>query len=231
MKVILTRITENPILAIEDAASNCYDSKPSSDGKIMRHCINSGHTSVTEFCNFTFHVEGVSRALLAQITRHRHSSFSVRSQRYVTEDKFEYVTPKSIANNPNFKKNYEQHMRNVQDYYNAMIELGVPTEDARMVLPNACCTEFEVSMNFRALMNFMHERLCTCSQWEIRQLAKLMRDAVVAAEPAFAPYLVPKCESGKIRYCSESPKRSCGRQPLAKDILALMYKGEFNGYN
>ena len=80
-------------------------------------------------------------------------------------------------------------------------------------------------------MNFMHERLCTCSQWEIRQLAKLMRDAVVAAEPAFAPYLVPKCESGKIRYCSESPKRSCGRQPLAKDILALMYKGEFNGYN
>ena len=88
MKVTLTRITDDPILAIEEAASNCYDSRPSADGKILKHCVKSGHTSVTEFLNFTFHIEGVSRSLLAQLTRHRHAGYAVRSQRYCSERLF-----------------------------------------------------------------------------------------------------------------------------------------------
>ena len=82
MKVTLTRVTERPVEAIEEAASNCYDSEPSANGKIMRHCHKSGHHSVLEFADFTFHIEGVSRALLTQITRHRIADFAVRSQRY-----------------------------------------------------------------------------------------------------------------------------------------------------
>ena len=82
IKVKLTRVTENPILAIEEAASNCYDSKPSKSGRIMKACYKNGHHSVLEFADFTFHIEGVSRALLAQLTRHRVASYAVRSQRY-----------------------------------------------------------------------------------------------------------------------------------------------------
>ena len=82
MKVTLTRVTDRPVESIEEAASNCYDSKSSSNGKIMKHCHKSGHHSVLEFADFTFHVEGVSRALLAQITRHRIANFAVKSQRY-----------------------------------------------------------------------------------------------------------------------------------------------------
>ena len=96
MKVTLTRITEGPILAIEEAASNCYNSEATGDGKIMNHCIKSGHTSVTEFCDFTFHIEGISRALSHQLVRHRMASYAQRSQRYCSEDGFEYITPHSI---------------------------------------------------------------------------------------------------------------------------------------
>ena len=90
MKVTLTRVTENPIGAIEEAACNCYNSEPTG-GKIMKACYNSGHHSVLEFADFTFHIEGVSRALTHQLVRHRLASYAQRSQRYCGENGFEYV--------------------------------------------------------------------------------------------------------------------------------------------
>lgn len=59
----------------------------------LRLCTISGHYSVLEHINFTFYVKDVSRALLAQISRHRHISMSCRSQRYCSEDGFKYVNP------------------------------------------------------------------------------------------------------------------------------------------
>ena len=89
MKVTLTRVTENPIGAIEEAACNCYNSEPTG-GKIMKACYNSGHHSVLEFCDFTFHIEGVSRALTHQLVRHRLASYAQRSQRYCGEKLFNW---------------------------------------------------------------------------------------------------------------------------------------------
>lgn len=62
MEVKLTHYTENPLGAIEEAACNCYNSKPAK-GKIAKACIKSGHLAVAEFAHFTFHIEGVSRVL------------------------------------------------------------------------------------------------------------------------------------------------------------------------
>ena len=221
MKVTLTRITGDPILAIEEAASNCYDSTPSNDGKILEHCIKSGHTSVTEFCNFTFHIEGVSRALLAQLTRHRHAGYAVRSQRYCDEDGFNFIIPPSISGNASAEVAFKKLMYHIQSEYEYLKELGIPNEDARFILPNACETKLEVTMNLRALMNFMNERLCTCAQWEIRVLAQKMRDLIIEQIPLLAKYLVPKCEKyGKDNgFCAESRKRSCKRHPLLIDII------------
>ena len=221
MKVTLTRITEDPIMAIEEAASNCYDSNPSKEGKIMKHCISSGHTSVTEFCTFTFHIEGVSRALLAQITRHRHMSFAVRSQRYCNEDGFGYVTPPLIQNDYKAFKLYKDFMDACQSTYKKLQELGIRNEDARFVLPNACETVLEVSMNLRELMLFMNERLCMCAQWEIRHLAQLMKREVLKEVPQLDSYLVPKCEKyGKdFAFCTESSKRSCHMNPLKSEWM------------
>ena len=229
MKVTLTRITDNPILAIEEAASNCYNSEPTGDGKIMNHCIKSGHTSVTEFCDFTFHIEGISRALSHQLVRHRMASYAQRSQRYTKEDGFEYVVPHSIESNPDALNMYKNIMESLAEGYHALnSNLGIPAEDARMVLPNACTTCIEVKMNLRALMNFMNERLCSCAQWEIRELAMKMRNAIIEKVPELAEYLVPKCEKyGKeFGFCNESKSRTCGRHPRLKEIFN---RGIING--
>ena len=225
MKVKLTRITNNPILAIEEAASNCYNSEATGDGKIMAHCIKSGHTSVTEFCDFTFHIEGISRALSHQLVRHRLASYVQRSQRYCSEDGFNYVVPSSIENRPEAIKNYHNMMQQIQEWYEFLQEIGVPNEDARMVLPNACETQIEVKMNLRTLMNFMNERLCSCAQWEIRNLAWEMRKQVLFQVPELDDYLVPKCEKyGKqFGFCTETKQRreqlKCNRHPRLADIF------------
>lgn len=229
MKVELTRITNDPILAIEEAASNCYNSEVTGDGKIMKHCIKSGHTSVTEFCDFTFHIEGVSRALSHQLVRHRMASYAQRSQRYCSEDGFEYVTPKAIKNrNQEVEDLYKDIIQQIQVAYKELQSLGVSNEDARMVLPNACTTCIEVKMNLRALMNFMNERLCSCAQWEIRELAMKMRNAIIEKVPELAEYLVPKCEKyGKeYGFCNESKSRTCGRHPRLEEIFE-----DYHNYN
>ena len=96
MKVDLLYYTKDPINAIEKAASTCYDSVPT-DGNIMKHCYKSGHHSVLEFADFTFRIEGVSRALSHQLVRHRIASYAQRSQRYCKEDGFTYTIPDSLS--------------------------------------------------------------------------------------------------------------------------------------
>ena len=221
MKVELTRITENPILAIEEAASNCYNSEATGDGKIMKHCIKSGHTSVTEFCDFTFHIEGISRALSHQLVRHRMASYAQRSQRYCSENGFDYVIPHSVTKDEEVLHTYTALMGYINMQYEKLQKAGISNEDARMILPNACTTCIEVKMNLRALMNFMNERLCSCAQWEIRNLAREMRKQVLLQVPELDDYLVPKCEKyGKeFGFCNESKSRTCGRHPRLKEIF------------
>ena len=216
MKVTLIRVTENPIGAIEEAACNCYDSEPTG-GKIMKSCYKSGHHSVLEFADFTFHIEGVSRALTHQLVRHRLASYAQRSQRYCDEDGFKYVIPTKIQNNPTALAFYEDAINKIRLSYASLQEFGIPNEDARYLLPNACETAIEVKMNFRSLIHFMNERLCSRAQWEIRQMALLMKKAVEEQYPELAKYLVPKCEIHEdMPFCTEHS--TCGRHPKLKDI-------------
>lgn len=220
MKVTLTRVTGDPVLAIEEAAANCYNSEPSENGKIMRGCIRNGHTSVTEFCDFTFHVEDVSRALLAQLTRHRMASYAVRSQRYCEEDGFGFYTPPKIEANEELKAEYNEMMNNIAQFYEYLLNCGCAPEDARMVLPNACFTTLEVKMNLRSLMNFMNERLCSRAQSEIRMLASEMKRCIIEKYPVFAPYLVPKCEKYLGHpFCPE--RNCCGKHPRLEEVYAI----------
>ena len=219
MKVELIAHTPDPIAAIERAASTCYDSEPTA-GRIMRHCYKSGHHSVLEFADFSFKIEGVSRALTHQLVRHRMASYAQRSQRYCTEDGFAFVTPKSIAKDETALARYNETVDAIRAAYDALIAMGIPAEDARMLLPNACCTQICVKMNLRELIHFCNERLCACAQWEIREMARLMVKAVVEVEPMLAEFLVPKCEMHAPHcFCTESKSRSCGRHPVIADVM------------
>ena len=219
MEVKLTRVTYNPIDAVEEAACNCYDSEPTG-GKIMKSCYKSGHHSVLEFADFTFHISGVSRALTHQLVRHRMASYAQRSQRYCSEDGFKYVIPLTIKNKACALTEYNKLMDKIQDIYEYLQEIGVPNEDARYVLPNACETTIEVKMNGRALIHFFNERLCARAQWEIRQIAMMMKKCVEEHDEQcaeFAKLFVPKCEAHiGTPFCTEHS--TCGRHPLLKDI-------------
>ena len=194
-----------------DTPFNIYNSTDDEEKmlKLIERVISSGHYSTIEHIQVTFAISNVSRACTHQLVRHRHMSFSQKSQRYVTEKgDFEYITPKKIENSE-LNEEYKEMMKKISDFYAKMIEAGIPAEDARAVLPNAATSSLIVSLNLRELMHLAQLRLCTNAQLEIRTLVRKMCDLVIEQEPWLKDYLVPKCEIKG--YCDEI--RGCGRKP------------------
>lgn len=194
MQVTLIQQTPNPIETIAKIASICYDSDPKDPTKLVKHLYRNGHHSCFEHIYFTFKIEGISRACSHQLVRHRHCSFTQRSQRYCSEEGFCVVEPRTVYKVDN-NYGYFDLMDIIEKHYDELQALGVPNEDARYVLPNACTTSLYLSCNLRELIHIANERLCSRAQWEIRDLVKNMV-SLVAPELQFM--LVPKCKSGRI---------------------------------
>lgn len=194
MKVTLIQATPNPVETIAQIASICYDSDPKNPMALVKHLYKNGHLSVFEHIYFTFKIEGISRACSHQLVRHRHCSFTQRSQRYCSEDGFEVVKPATMDKLA-YPYWYEQYNECIRTGYNELQKAGIPNEDARYILPNACATSLYLSCNLRELIHLCNERLCTRAQWEIRELVQNMRQLV---DPQLHFMLVPKCKSGRI---------------------------------
>lgn len=192
--------------------------------KLIKYVLDSGHHSVLEHQSLTFLISGVSRALTHQLVRHRLCSYSQQSQRYcdVEDGKFEYVTPHSIENDDEALKIFEKTMSDLAVAYDTLRKLDIPSEDARSVLPNACCSNITMSVNLRELIHICNERLCTCAQDEIRGLFKQIAKEVSNSLPFMKSYLVPKCEA--LGYCNEE-KRGCGRKPKKSSIAFVKSEG------
>lgn len=207
----MVNVHGDPMALAELAASVCYDSKPTERCGIVRQCIASGHMSVLEHVSFTFHIEGISRACLAQLSRHRHISLSVRSQRYCREDNFQFVNPFILGK-------FNEFMEEARSHYVDMVNSGAAPEDARAVLPNACCTELYMTANARALVEMSHLRMCNRAQREIRAMFKKIRNCLQHVSPFVAQNMIPACEAhGGIPFCTEH--NSCGRHPRLSDIV------------
>ena len=174
--------------------------------------MGMGHESVLEHVTFSFGVEGVSRVLLAQLTRHRIASFSVQSQRYVSyENGFGFIMPDSIAAlGEEAVQQYQKQMDTIESWYvDWQKKLGKgekSNEDARFVLPNACETRLVVTMNVRELRHFFSLRMCNRAQWEIRKMAEEMFRICFNTAPALFMDAGPACIRGK---CPEGEK-TCG---------------------
>ena len=177
---------------------------------ILEQVVNLGHTSVVEHASFTFAISDVSRSLTHQLVRHRIASFSQQSQRYVNLNEPNYVTPPKIAKGKQMKKAYDQTMKMIWKEYNKLLQMDIPAEDARYVLPNATCTNIIVTMNARSLLNFFELRCCLHAQWEIRTLANLMLKEVKKAAPTIFKNAGPLCKSKKV--CPEN-KKECPLYP------------------
>jgi len=177
---------------------------------VLKHVLKLGHTSVIEHTCFTFAISDVSRSLTHQLVRHRIASYAQQSQRYVNLKEPNYVTPPTIAKNPGMKKAYDETMQNIWEKYNKLLELGIPAEDARFVLPNAACTNIIVTMNARSLLNFFELRCCLHAQWEIRKLANKMLKEVKKVAPVIFKNAGPACKSKG--FCPEN-KKDCPLYP------------------
>lgn len=206
----------NPMNIVERCASVCYDSEPDFDKfRIAKGCAKTGHMSVFEHAYFTFHVSGISRACLAQLSRHRHISLSVRSQRYCDESTAGAIIPNSLSEEQEqiLMQTYSEEF----DKYQVLRAAGMAQEDARMVLPNGCETELYLSANARALIEASHLRLCTRAQDEIRVMFSKMKKEVEQVSPEIAKMMVPQCEvNPSYPFCTE--RKSCGRHKTLKEV-------------
>lgn len=234
MKVTLLTNTPHPEAIIAAAAKLCYSNKTIEELAIdmsdddatefIDRLMSLGHESPIEHVTFTFGIEGISRACSHQLVRHRIASYSQKSQRYVNETQFDYVTPHSIENIDSARERYEHLMRYIQAEYNSIrneliyyhidndgmdrkTAAKAANEDARFVLPNACTTSIIVTMNVRSLFNFFRHRCCNRAQWEIREMADEMYKLCYLVAPNIFKYAGPGCVTGR---CTEG-KMSCGK--------------------
>lgn len=240
-KVTLISYTKEPETLIASAAKLCYSDVSISEiqGNLTKEnteqfvnmLMSLGHESPIEHISFTFGIEGVSRALLAQLTRHRIASFSVQSQRYVKESSFEYVIPPEIESNIKAREEFIKAMNEDIMHYEKIVSIlksqykeelkgadmsenkidsiceKKAIEDARFVLPNACTTKIICTFNARSLLNFFRHRCCNRAQWEIREVATQMLALVLKVSPQIFSNAGPSCVSG---ICPEG-KMSCGK--------------------
>ena len=209
MKVTLLSFTPDAALLCGQASAVCTANRDPM--KSLKAALNSGHDGVLEHVSFTFRIEGLSRAALAQLTRHRLASFDVESQRYVRMEDVKMVMPDSIAGS-DFLQEAEALLNQSMDLYKRMVASGIPKEDARYVTTQAVETNLIVTMNARELRHFFALRCCNRAQWEIRGVA----DAMLAMCKRVAPELFygagPGCVSGN---CPEAAP--CGKHRMEAD--------------
>ena len=191
MKIKILAHTPNPERVIALAGKLCYsqvgidelNDKISDEQveKFITKLSDMGHMSPFEHASFTFAIEGISRNCSHQIVRHRLASFSQQSQRYVRM-KGEYVVPPYVYWNEELLLEFNHALEDADKAYNKLVEGLIrygrtekeAIEDARYILPSACTTKMEVTMNVRELLHFFKQRCCKRAQWEIREVAKEM---------------------------------------------------------
>jgi thymidylate synthase (FAD) len=254
LSVTLLEYTRDPQKLVAAAAKLCYSAKKVADlsagisaesaSEFVDMLSEMGHESPMEHASFTFGIDGVSRSLMAQITRHRIASFSVQSQRYVKVSKFEFVMPPAIEIDAEAKVEFYEAMENARKSYAKLFDIlwkiqkgklledgisdekaepmaqKIAMEDARYVLPNACETKLIVTMNARELKHFFLLRCCARAQWEIREVAFQMLKLVKRVVPELFKNAGPRCVSGA---CREG-KMSCGK---AEQVRAI-YLNDFD---
>ncbi len=170
MNVTVLTATDSPMDVIGIAAGMCYG-KPEPSAKRVRRCAKAGHMSVFEHASATLQIEGISRACLAQLTRHRIASYSVMGQRYCRVDGNDWrVVPPSVVGTDS-EALFRAQTSDAMWSYQAAIEEGMKPEDARYLLPEATKTSLVMTINARSLQNFLTLRLDSHAQWEIRKLA------------------------------------------------------------
>jgi len=192
---------------------------------LIHHLLEHGHFGPFEHPHATFAIRGISRSCMAQLTRHRHVSFDVQSMRYVSFDDVdpaevregEMVVVPPSASDPDWvgrnqsagsvdegtAKRREQLFRdtieNAFESYQELLDLGMPPEDARFVLPIGTKVNVVMSMNARMLMHVADMRAAADAQWEIREMTEAVLDLAAEWCPTTFEYYESEMKNRKNR--------------------------------
>ena len=212
-----TKIDEKAIseyMSIQDASTdaetlltmagrNCYRSfhRPNEatydDADYLRRTLgDQGHWSIAEHATATLYFTGVSRAFLAELTRHRHLSFSVESQRFINANDANIVVPPALRASKRQSLNLRDEMERTNDVYTYLVNLlefedGLPRkqarEAARAVVPNMVETRMVVTGNLRAWHEVIERRTQPDADAEMQEVMLLAKDQLHTVSPIIFP--------------------------------------------
>jgi len=137
-----------------------------------------------EFLDYTFMIEGVSRAFTHQFVRNRQGSYAQQTMRMLDKTGFEYITGPGFLHAPEEALDlYDETMETINSAYQELVNMGVPVEDARGILPTNICTNIMVKYNLRTLSELVASRSSPRTQGEFRSVMEAMFQEVIAIHP------------------------------------------------
>jgi len=186
MNIELIAYTPHPEKVCAFAMLNCHTQnirgvQSGEKERLIKLAIKLGHESVLEHASFTFLATGLSRVCTHQLVRHRLFSFSQQSFRHTAPTDF--VIPGTIKNNKSALALTEGMLEDLKKMYERLLEMGIPKEDARYIMPQGSTSNIVFTANARELRHFFKLRLDKHAQAEIRELAERMLDLVKPIAP------------------------------------------------
>ena len=190
MKVKLLHYT--PLSVADIAICKCYSNTPHNEdekrlNRIKTVANQNKHASVIEHLYYNFDIDGVSRALLQELARHRISSPTVKSTRYTLQElkgEIDFVE-EDDALHTRASKYIVLTGDTLVDAHNIyclnelrILILNRPNDIAKYGMIEAYKTSLVWSLNARSLQNFLSLRTDKKALWEIQILAKAMFDCL-----------------------------------------------------
>lgn len=183
------------------AGRNCYRSfhRPNEatydDADYLRRTLgDQGHWSIAEHATATLYFTGVSRAFLAELTRHRHLSFSVESQRFINANDANIVLPPAVRELDKEDQDWFLFLaeESIEDYKAIQTDLDhhpkkQRNEAARALLPNAVETRMVVTGNLRAWHEVIQRRTQPDADAEMQEVMRLAAKQLHTVSPIIFP--------------------------------------------
>lgn len=182
-----------PLEIADIAICKCYGNNPHTDKEKAQARINrvanvSKHASTIEHLYYNFDIDGISRAVLQELCRHRVASYTVKSSRYtlqelkgvdlfISNDEYDFNNINHfcvLTDNRMVNLRIAEALVNLQD----VIISGTPNDIAKYCMPESYRTSLSMSINARALQNFLELRSSKHALKEIQDLARAMYEAL-----------------------------------------------------
>lgn len=157
--------------------------------KLLRYLMTANHMSPLEQATMTIIVKGMSRSLLAQVTRQRTFSFASSSQHYQNYSYYPVVIHKDHKDNRTLVHSLSEAIRN----YSMLVNQGLPVHEARQVLPNASAVNLQITADARNMVYFFNQRLCKRNVAEMINFAQTWHSVAKSWFPELFNLVGPQC--------------------------------------